>query len=169
MDTHVDMRKVSLNRGFNYPLVWATEADGACSFLNQNWYSFTGQVPEKGLGTGWMQAISADERKLVARLLLKANEKRTPFQIEYRLRCNDGEYLWVKNTATPRFDKDGEFIGYIGLVKDIARRKINDRAGALIMHEGYPRVKPSLESVQEIPGITRHGNMNYDPRIEAQR
>jgi C4-dicarboxylate-specific signal transduction histidine kinase len=43
--------------------------------------------------------------------------------MEYRLRRKDGEYRWVLDSGTPRFDTDGAFLGYIGSCIDIADRK----------------------------------------------
>jgi C4-dicarboxylate-specific signal transduction histidine kinase len=39
------------------------------------------------------------------------------------LRRKDGDYRWVLDTGTPRFDIDGAFLGYIGSCIDIADRK----------------------------------------------
>ena len=39
------------------------------------------------------------------------------------MRRKDGEYRWVMDTGTPRFDPDGAFLGYIGSCIDIADRR----------------------------------------------
>ncbi len=52
-----------------------------------------------------------------------AFDKREPFTMEYRLRRHDGEYRWMLDTGTPRFDQRGAFLGYIGSCIDIADRK----------------------------------------------
>ena len=43
--------------------------------------------------------------------------------MEYRLRRKDGEYRWMLDTGTPRFDANGTFLGYIGSCIDIGERK----------------------------------------------
>ncbi len=49
--------------------------------------------------------------------------RESPFTMEYRLRRKDGEYRWILDTGTPRFDAAGSFVGYIGSCLDIGDRK----------------------------------------------
>jgi signal transduction histidine kinase/ActR/RegA family two-component response regulator len=43
--------------------------------------------------------------------------------MEYRLRHADGSYRWILDDGTPRYNSDGEFLGYIGFCVDITARK----------------------------------------------
>ena len=54
---------------------------------------------------------------------------RRSFAMEYRLRRHDGEYRWVLDKGSPRFDSLGEFLGYVGSVVDIADQKQADEKG----------------------------------------
>ncbi|MEN3941231.1 PAS domain S-box protein [Prosthecobacter sp. SYSU 5D2] len=109
-------------------MVWITEADGRCTFLSESWYEFTGQTPETGMGYGWVDATHPDDHDMVEADFISANERRAPFKVEYRLRRRDGEYRWAIDAATPRFDSNGEFLGYIGSVIDITERKLAEEA-----------------------------------------
>jgi PAS domain S-box-containing protein len=112
------------NMADNAPvMVWMTEQDGVCSYLSQSWYEFTGQTPQTGLGLGWIAALHRDDREHSEKNFLAANEKREPFRLEYRLLRKDGEYRWAIDSAIPRFDSQGEFLGYIGSVVDITETK----------------------------------------------
>lgn len=104
-------------------LVWVTEPDGSCSFLSKSWYEYTGQTPDTGLGFGWIDAAHPEDQAYVRESFLDANAKRSQFKIDYRLRSKDGGYIWVIDTAAPRFDASGEFLGYVGSVLDITDRK----------------------------------------------
>src|SRR5215813_6968356 len=115
----------------NAPVViWLTEPDGACNYISRSWYEFTGQTPETGLGFGWLDATHPDDRQYVYDAFMAANYRREDFRIEYRLRRQDGECLWVIDSATPRFSHDGEFLGYIGSAVDITERKLSETASA---------------------------------------
>jgi signal transduction histidine kinase len=43
--------------------------------------------------------------------------------MDYRLRRHDGEYRWLKDDGSPRYDSAGEFIGYIGFCLDVTEGK----------------------------------------------
>lgn len=105
-------------------MVWVTEVDGSCSYLNKRWYEFTGQTVEEGLGFGWLTATHPDDRPQAESIFHDANTRRVPFRIEYRLRRRDGEWRWAIDAAEPRFSEDRKFLGFIGSVIDITDRKI---------------------------------------------
>lgn len=104
-------------------MLWVTEVDGQCVHLNRQWYEFTGQTPEIGLGLGWLDAVHPDDAANVENAFLLANSAQRGFSLDYRLRHHSGEYRWVIDAAAPRFDLDGTFLGYIGSVVDISARK----------------------------------------------
>jgi PAS domain S-box-containing protein len=111
-------------------MVWVTEPDMSCSFLNKTWYEFTGQTPDTGLGFGWLDAVHADDRQMTSSAFMAATKKRETFRLEYRLRRRDGEYGWVMDSAAPRFGRNGEFLGCVGSVIDITERKRAEEAKA---------------------------------------
>ncbi|MBK8026577.1 MAG: PAS domain S-box protein [Chloroflexi bacterium] len=104
-------------------MVWVTELDGSCSYLSETWYDFTGQTPEASLGFGWLEAVHPDDRLHTELVFRNALEKRLAFRLEYRLRDRNGAYHWAIDSARPRLDVNGGFLGYIGSVMDITERK----------------------------------------------
>jgi PAS domain S-box-containing protein len=108
----------------NAPVViWVTESDGSCSFLSQTWQDLTGQDLEAGLGFGWTECVHPEDHDHALNAYLAANERREAFRLDYRLRGKDGAYLWAIDSGAPRFNSQGEFLGYIGSVIDITERK----------------------------------------------
>ncbi|MDQ4120612.1 MAG: PAS domain S-box protein [Acidobacteriota bacterium] len=109
----------------NLPImIWVTDPDGYCAYLNRLWYKFTEQTPGTGLGLGWISAVHPDDQSRAKEAFLSANESRGEFYVEYRLRRGDGEYRWMIDSAQPRFSENGEFLGYTGSVVDIHERKL---------------------------------------------
>lgn len=104
-------------------MMWVTDAEGQCTYLNRLWYEFTGQREGEGLGFGWLDAVHPDDRESSRESFRTANAKRETFRAEYRLRFRDGAYRWAIDAASPRFAPDGEFLGFIGSVFDIDDRK----------------------------------------------
>ena len=88
-------------------MIWQTGADGLCTYLNKQWHDFTGQAADAGRGFGWLDAVHPDDRKSAGMSFLKANEHRTDFRTEYRVRRHDGEYRWVIDSGLPRTSERG--------------------------------------------------------------
>lgn len=109
-------------------MLWLTDPDGRCLYLNRAWYAFTGQSPAEAQGFGWLDATHPADKPEAERVFLEANVKREPFRLEYKLKRNDGVYRWAIDAASPRFGPRGEFLGYIGSVIDIDERREAENA-----------------------------------------
>ena len=108
-------------------IIWICDADKNCTFINKRWVEFTGSTEEEQLGSGWASAIHPDDLESYMRTWSAAYETRTGFQAVCRFRRFDGEYRWILDTGTPRFQGD-EFIGLIGSCVDItAQKQIEER------------------------------------------
>jgi PAS domain S-box-containing protein len=124
------------NMADNAPLmVWVTDATGYCTYLSRSWYEFSGQTEAGGLGFGWLDATHPDDRELARDIFLSANSRQEAFQLEYRLRHQNGEYRACLDVARPWFGSNGEFNGYIGSVIDIDDRKRAEATLAERAHE----------------------------------
>jgi len=125
----------SRNRGYGTPMpdttplmVWLTDPDGACTFLSQSWYDFTGQTAATGLGVGWLDALHPDDRAAAEAMWLSAGSRRVAFRLDYRIRRADGVYRWAIDSGVPHFGAEGTFLGYIGSVIDITERRRAEEA-----------------------------------------
>lgn len=117
-------------------MIWVTEPDGSCTYLNRNWYEFTGQSQQDALGFGWLRAVHPDDAAESVRIFLDATAQHKAFRLDYRLRRADGVFRWVIDSARPRFGADGGFLGFIGSVIDITERK-NAELSLLAAHETF--------------------------------
>lgn len=95
-------------------MVWTARPDLSCDYLSREWLAFTGCTPEQALGEGWSREIHPEDLPRWLETCVQAFDAQAPFVIEYRLRCRDGEYRWVRDRAVPRFDAAGAFLGYLG-------------------------------------------------------
>ncbi|UFH57649.1 PAS domain-containing protein [Spirosoma sp. KNUC1025] len=108
-------------------MVWVTQPDATCVFLNQRWYDYTGQSAAEALGLGWLTAVHPDDAKMSGDIFLTANQAQQTFALDYRLRAADGTYRWMKDTGRPRFNDRGTFLGFFGTVTDIHELKITQQ------------------------------------------
>ncbi|HNW77300.1 MAG TPA: ATP-binding protein, partial [Candidatus Competibacteraceae bacterium] len=74
-------------------------------------------------GMGWVEGVHPDDLERCTAIYLGAFERRERFSMDYRLRRHDGEYRWIQDDGCPRYDRAGQFIGYIGYCLDITVRK----------------------------------------------
>ncbi|GAO35169.1 hypothetical protein SCT_0553 [Sulfuricella sp. T08] len=105
-------------------MIWRSGTDGKCDYFNKTWLDFTGRKLEQELGDGWAEGVHPDDLDGCLKVYLEAFGEREPFEIEYRLRRNDGEYRWIIGNGVPFEDLNGDFAGYVGASYDITQRKL---------------------------------------------
>jgi len=103
-------------------LIWTAGIDKKCNFFNKNWLDFTGRTLEQELGDGWAEGVHPDDLHRCLEIYITAFDNREKFRMDYRLKHNDGSYHWIQDEGAPRFDKKGEFTGYMGHCVDITQR-----------------------------------------------
>jgi PAS domain S-box-containing protein len=109
-------------------MIWISGPDKMCTYFNERWLKFTGRSMELEIGNGWAEGVHSEDFKTCLSTYVNAFDRREPFEIEYRLRRNDGEYRWVLDRGIPRFNVEGSFEGYIGSCYDITERKSAEEA-----------------------------------------
>jgi PAS domain S-box-containing protein len=108
-------------------LIWTSTADGACDYFNQPWLQFTGRTFQQELGHGWLTGVHPDDRSRISADIASNVGRRSPYSQRYRLQRHDGEYRFIEEHGTPRFNTKGEFIGFIGHCLDITERLAAER------------------------------------------
>lgn len=109
-------------------LIWSSGKNKLYNYFNDVWLKFTGRTLEQENGNGWTQGIHPEDLDRCISIYTNAFEQRESFSMEFRLRRQDGEYRWMLDEARPRFNSQGDFIGYIGYCFDITKRKETELA-----------------------------------------
>ena len=109
-------------------MIWLTDTAGQCTYLNQQWHHYTSQPPGEGLGEGWLAVVHPEDAAAARSTFFDATAQRVPFSVLYRQRRHDGRYRWVLDTGAPRFNRAGEFDGFVGTVFDIHEQKQAEQA-----------------------------------------
>lgn len=164
----------------NVPVkIWITRPDGYCTYLNKQWYNYTGQKPGEALGFGWMTIIHPDDIKTVEAIFFDANEKHIPFSFEYRLLGKEGNYRWKMQGGSPRLDENGAFEGFIGVIVDIHERKIaEDQKDAFMRIAGHELRTPltslvgylslMLKASHNTEMVTKFAKKSYDSALKMR-
>jgi PAS domain S-box-containing protein len=104
-------------------MIWMSGTQKEGVFFNKGWLEFTGRTVDQEMGEGWLKGVHPDDLAHCLGVCGTAFDKREPFTVEFRLRRSDGEYRWLLDSGTPRFEADGTFLGYLGSCIDIGERK----------------------------------------------
>jgi PAS domain S-box-containing protein len=109
-------------------MLWVTNPAGACTYLNQPWYEYTGQTEAQALGFGWLNAVHPDDALVAGAAFRDAATRQGAFRVMYRLQRADGQYRWAIDAATPRFDTTGSYAGLVGVVLDVHEQQVAEQA-----------------------------------------
>jgi PAS domain S-box-containing protein len=151
-------------------LLWMAGTNAECEFFNQRWLAFTGRTLEQEVGNGWAEGIHPEDFQSCMHTFLDAFVSRRDFAMEYRLRRFDGEYRWIYDQGTPRYEPDGAFAGFIGSCVDITEQRRGQaalllnaelastlreqaalaRQREILLREVHHRVKNDMELISSI-------------------
>ena len=104
-------------------LVWTCRAEGPCDYVSPQWVDYTGIPEDEQLGFGWLQQLHPDDREPVITAWKQTVANDTTFEVEFRLRRNDGVYRWFKTRAVALRGSDGKIIKWFGANMDINDQK----------------------------------------------
>ena len=130
-------------------LIWISDEHGFTTYLNRQWYEFTHLTEAESLGQSWQVAFHPDDLDKTHNIYNAGFQEKVGFNLDYRLLRYDGVYRWMAATASPRFDAEGEFRGYIGSITDITERKQAEerlKENAELLHQIFLQV-PAIVSI----------------------
>jgi PAS domain S-box-containing protein len=105
-------------------LLWTCRVTGLCDYLSPQWVAYTG-IPEKEqLGFGWLEQLYPEDRAPTIARWNAAVGAGAYFDIEFRIRRNDGVYRWFKTRALPLRDREGRVVKWFGTNSDIDDQKL---------------------------------------------
>ncbi len=100
-------------------LYWTCSVDGPCDYLSKQWIDYTGIPEEKQLGYGWLDQLHPNDKERTVSEWMENVKTGESFDIEFRIRRNDGIYHWFKTRAVPMRDESGKITKWFGSNTDI--------------------------------------------------
>ncbi len=101
-------------------LVWVTAADGQIVDMPE-WRAYTGESVEQIKGWGWLNSLHPDDRERTAVAWQRAVDARSFYETDYRIRRNDGVYVWHQARGVPVLEADGSIREWVGICLDITQ------------------------------------------------
>ena len=110
-------------------IIWELDADMSFKYVNDSDRVMRGFQPEEVLGkpvfTFLRESDTATIKTSNAKRLRQEQQgiKTDALRHEVQMLCKDGSYLWTEVVSSPLRDPDGHLVGYIGVTRDISKRK----------------------------------------------
>ncbi len=108
-------------------LIWRSGTDGLCNYFNKTWLDFTGRTLAQEMGNGWAEGVHPEDFDFCVKYYETKFARREPFEMNYRLKRNDGVWRWINDRGVPYFDDADVFQGYIGSCMDITEQVIGEQ------------------------------------------
>ncbi len=127
-------------------IIWTTNENGLCTFLNTKWKELTGENVEDGLGNLWLDVIHPDDRQNIEIAWTKSVSERKVFEAKFRMRNDKGGYVVGYANSLPRFDSNHTFIGYTGIIQDVTtQEQIKNSLERMVLDRTADLRKKNLE------------------------
>lgn len=147
-------------------MVWSTTPEGMADFFNLQWYEFTGVSAGDTNGDRWMEVVHPQDRERAAEAWRVAIAAGETYEVEYRMRHRDGEYLWMLARARPLHDESGRVARWFGTCTDVDKQKRTEEGLGLIASELSHRIKNIFSVVISIISLSVPRNSAFRPQAE---
>ena len=109
---------------------WESDAEGKLTYISQSYESVTGWPAEKVLNKNPIDILETTrigKTREFAELRKKAANRERLRDLVYPVKKRDGDKVIVTTTGMPKYDGNGEFVGYVGWTRDITEQVLAER------------------------------------------
>ncbi len=101
--------------------VWTCDKNGEVTYMNENWYRYTGFDRNDDPSESFKRVISPEVHAKVEKVWAESVKNGTSFEMEYQFidPKNPEVYRWFLGRAVPNFDENNEVSQWIGTFTDI--------------------------------------------------
>jgi PAS domain S-box-containing protein len=152
--------------------IWVTKLDRTRSFANQAYLDFLGLSFEEAIVFDWRKALYPDDLPRILKEQVEGESSLKPFVLEARYKRADGEWRWLRSESQPRWNAEGDHVGFIGVAHDITaakqaeielrqinetlERRIEERTAQLRKGEEALRQSQKMEAIGQLTGGVAH-------------
>lgn len=144
---------------------WETDENFIIMYMSSSVKRITGISKETYIGVSRFDLASGDTRKtqMWADHMVQARRHEPIKNFEYKHAGTSGKVVYLRVNATPLFDEDGLFIGYLGRTTDIsqlvlAKEKV-DRANAKLEAQTF-ELEAAKRSAEAIRSCSRTSDIS---------
>jgi PAS domain S-box-containing protein len=109
-------------------LIWSADQEGRIIYLSPQFKTLFGWEPNEWIGNLLIDLVHPDEHQSVVNAYSNDLKCLTSVTAEFRHLHRDGHYLWVKVSAKPIVNAEGDVVSVQGILSDISDRKLSELA-----------------------------------------
>ena len=129
--------------------------------FNAQWYYYTGTSNKQNVGRAWVKWVHLDDLSAARADWKGARSGKEAWQVEYRLRRQDGVYRWFLVRAVPLLDPSGAVQRCFGTTIDTDDARQAEKERRLLAS--------IVENSRDFIGISdTHGNPIYGNRAAME-
>ncbi|ACK68347.1 diguanylate cyclase/phosphodiesterase with PAS/PAC sensor(s) [Rippkaea orientalis PCC 8801] len=125
--------------------IWISDHHNKITFVNHQMSEILGYTVDKMMGMSLLTFIDAAQLSLVEKSGQKT-EQSLPGTHDLKLRRQDGSELWAIVSTNALFNPEGDYMGTLGLITDITKRKRTEQA----LYDSEKRLEGILNSLQDV-------------------
>jgi len=103
------------------PMPWIMDADGNNLFTSAEWVQMENISHRKSRNLGWLESLHPDDLEPTMKLMKEALQMATPIDVKYRVQDLEGNWEWMRNRGSARFNTAGEVTRWYGIVERLAK------------------------------------------------
>ncbi|MBC8374731.1 MAG: PAS domain-containing sensor histidine kinase [FCB group bacterium] len=106
-------------------VTWTSDSSGKTTFISPNVKTVYGYAPDELYRGGeklWFGRVYPDDLHILKKSYKNLFEQDMEFDIEYRIRRKDGQWIWLHDRAIMHYEKDKKKYAF-GIFSDITERK----------------------------------------------
>ena len=105
-------------------VTWTTDRQGRTLFISPNVidvYGYSAEEVYAGSGA-WLENVHPDDRPYVEKAFRELFTKKKRYDVEYRIRRKDGNWIWLHDRSVSTYEKDGQWYAD-GIFSDVTEHK----------------------------------------------
>ena len=107
-------------------IIAQSDIDGKLTYVSPSGERILGYGLDEAIGQDCMQFVLEEDRgwlKEATTVYLLNNEDRPPKSVQYRVRCKDGQIVWLENHPSLLRDASGALKGWVSCLRDVTEKK----------------------------------------------
>lgn len=110
-------------------VIWTMDLEGHYTYVSPSVQKLRGYSPDEVMHQSMLDVLTPESAAIAQSRLnlaldeIKRGEPIPAFNSQLEQLCKDGSTVWTDVTSSAMFNKEGEFIGILGVSRNISRRK----------------------------------------------